>query len=80
MATSTDRNTGPTEAGLLEDLSEPCAAQEKQAQAEIASKPGQGTPRLLQANRAQVESRASDLESLLVQDHRARLSLAYDAY
>lgn len=34
-------------------------------------------PRLLQPNRLQVELRASDLESLLEQDHRARLVWGY---
>ena len=34
-------------------------------------------PRLLQPNRLQVELRASDLESLLQQDHRARLVWGY---
>ena len=36
-----------------------------------------GPPRLLQPNRLQVELRASDLESLLEQDHRARLVWGY---
>jgi hypothetical protein len=34
-------------------------------------------PRLLRPNRLQVELRASDLESLLEQDHRARLVRGY---
>lgn len=37
----------------------------------------QGAPRLLEANRLQVELRASDLESLLPEDHRARLVWGY---
>lgn len=37
----------------------------------------QGAPRLLQPNRGQIELRASDLESLLGEDHRARLVWGY---
>nr|WP_276967934.1 IS1182 family transposase [Metallibacterium scheffleri] len=37
----------------------------------------QGAPRLLEPNRLQVELRASDLESLLPEDHRARLVWGY---
>ena len=39
-----------------------------------------GSPRLLEPNRKQLELRASDLESLLGEDHRARLSRERDAY
>lgn len=38
-----------------------------------AGKRGQGAPGVLQPNRKQIELRASDLESLLGEDHRARL-------
>ena len=77
MTTPTDRNPGAAKAGLFEDLAEPSQLQVRQAQAKAASKRGQGSPRLLQPNRTQVELRASDLESLLPQDHRARLVWGY---
>lgn len=77
MTTPTDCNTGLAEAGLFEDLPEPSAVQAQQAKAKTAAKRGQGTPRLLQPNRLQIELRASDLESLLAQDHRARLVWGY---
>jgi transposase len=77
MTTPTDRNTELAESGLFEDLQEPSEAQVQRAQAKMASKRVQGTPRLLQPNRSQIELRASDLESLLAQDHRARLVWGY---
>ena len=77
MTTPTDRDTEPTKAGLFEDLPQPSQAQVQQAQAKAVNKRGQGSPRLLQANRLQVELRASDLESLLPEDHRARLVWGY---
>ena len=77
MTTPTDRDIEPTKAGLFEDLPAPSQAQVQQAQAKAANKREQGSPRLLQANRLQVELRASDLESLLSQDHRARLVWGY---
>jgi len=71
-------NEGVTRAGeLFEDLPEPSQAQVQRAQAEVACKRGQGLPRLLQPNRLQIELRASDLESLLPEDHRARLVWGY---
>lgn len=42
-----------------------------------AAKRSQGAPRIREANRSQVELRASDLESLLAEDHRARLVWGY---
>jgi transposase len=77
MTTHTDRDTGPAKAGLFEDMPEPSQAQVQRAQAEAARKRGQGSPRLLEANRLQIELRASDLESLLPEDHRARLVWGY---
>src|SRR2546426_9584969 len=77
MTTPTDRDTQPAEAGLFEDLPGPSQAQVQQAQAKAASKQRRGSPRLLQPNRLQVELRASDLESLLPEDHRARLVWGY---
>ncbi|MGH2521505.1 MAG: IS1182 family transposase [Anaerolineales bacterium] len=49
----------------------------QQAQAKAANQRGQGSPRLLEPNRLQIELRASDLESLLPEDHRARLVWGY---
>lgn len=77
MTTPTDRDTELARTGLFEDLAQPSAVQVEQAQAQAASKRGQGTPRLLQPNRFQVELRASDLDSLLPEDHRARLVWGY---
>jgi transposase len=62
---------------LFGDLPQPSQAQEQQAQAAAAAKRSQGAPRLLQPNRTQIELRASDLESLLAEDHRARLVWGY---
>ena len=75
--TPVDREGQPAESGLFEDLPEPSPAQVQQTQAQAASKRGQGAPRLLEANRSQIELRASDLESLLSEDHRARLVWGY---
>ena len=77
MTVPEDRPTQPTAVGLFQDLPEPCAAQVAQAQSKALDQRSQGTVRLLRANRAQVELRASDLESLLPADHRARLVWAY---
>ena len=79
MTTPTDDcDERPGKAGLFEDLPEPSAERVRQAQAtKEAGKRGQGSPRLLQANRWQVELRASDLESLLPEEHRARLVWGY---
>jgi transposase len=77
MTTPTDRDARPAETGLFDDLAQPSAAQVQQAQAKAASQRGQGSPRLLQPNRKQIEMRASDLESLLGEDHRARLIWGY---
>ena len=77
MTNPTDSEFQAAEAGLFEDLPMPSQAQVLQAQAKAASKRGHGAPRLLQPNRSQIELRASDLESLLAQDHRARLVWGY---
>ena len=77
MTTPTDRHAQPAEAGLFEDMPQPSEAQVQQAQAKAASKRGHGAPRLLEPNRLQVELRAEDLESLLPEDHRARLVWGY---
>jgi transposase len=63
--------------GLFEDL--PVVERQQAAaaaQARAASK-RQGAPRVLEPNRTQIELRASDLESLLPEDHRARLVWGY---
>ncbi len=62
---------------LFEDLPHPSQSQVQQAQTQAAAKRSQGVPRLLQPNRMQIELRASDLESLLAEDHRARLVWGY---
>jgi transposase len=66
-----------TSAALFEDLppvDEQAVSAARQAQAAAArAQP----PRLLQPNRKQIELRASDLESLLPEDHRARLVWGY---
>jgi transposase len=64
-------------ASLFEDLPAVDAhAAATAAQARAASK-RQGAPRVLAPNRTQIELRASDLESLLPEDHRARLVWGY---
>jgi transposase len=77
MTTPTDSDAQLAEGVLFEDLPAPSAAQVQQAQAKAASKRGHGAPRLLEPKRLQVELRASDLESLLPEDHRARLVWGY---
>jgi len=62
---------------LFEDLPEASQAQVLHAQAKAANTRSQGRPRLLEPNRLQIELRASDLESLLAEDHRARLVWGY---
>lgn len=62
---------------MFGDLPEPSAARVREARRQAASKRSQGDPRVLQPNRAQVELRTSDLESLLGEDHRARLVWGY---
>lgn len=77
MSKCTDGDAEAAKTGLFEDLAPPSQEQVQQARAKVASKRGQGSPRLLQPNRSQVELRASDLESLLAEDHRARLVWGY---
>jgi transposase len=77
MTTSNDPGETNPNAGLFDDLPEPSAEQVEQAREHAAAKRRLGAPRLLQPNRAQVELRASDLESLLGEDHRARLVWGY---
>ena len=77
MTMPTGRDGEAADSSLFDDLPAPSALQVQQAQAKEAAKRGGGTPRLLEANRLQVEMRASDLESLLAADHRARLVWGY---
>jgi transposase len=77
MTTSNEPVEADPNAGLFDDLAEPSAEQVELARAQAAAKRRLGAPRLLQPNRSQVELRASDLESLLGQDHRARLVWGY---
>jgi len=77
MTTAVHRDVEVAKAGLFEGLPEPSQAQLQQAQAKAAHKRSQGSPRVLEPNRAQIELRASDLESLLPEDHRARLVWGY---
>ena len=77
MTTAPDAGDTNSKAGLFEDLAEPSEARVQEARRQAASKRSQGDPRVLEPNRAQVELRASDLESLLGEDHRARLVWGY---
>ncbi len=71
------KHRGEAPQGLFADLP-PVDEQQAvaQAQARAAGK-REGAQRLRQPNRAQIELRASDLESLLGEDHRARLVWGY---
>jgi transposase len=62
--------------GLFADLAAPSEADHARAQAR-ANKRQSGPPRVQEPNRAQLELRATDLESLLGEDHRARLVWGY---
>lgn len=77
MDISTDHDPRAGEPGLFEDLPAPTKAHVQQAQARATAQAGQGAPRLLEPNRLQIELRASDLESLLPPEHRARLVWGY---
>jgi transposase len=77
MTIPTERDSEAAEPSLFGKLPEPSPAQVQFAQAKEVAKRGHVTPRLLEANRLQVEMRASDLESLLAADHRARLVWGY---
>ena len=70
MTMLSQRDGQPAEASLFEELPVPSPQQVQQAQAKAAAKRGTAHP-LLQPNRLQIELRASDLESLLAEDHRA---------
>jgi transposase len=76
MTTHPDADGQSTSASLFADLAGPSEADQARAQSR-ASKREQGSPRVQGPNRSQVELRASDLESLLGEDHRARLVWGY---
>ena len=77
MTTPIERDAQAEKASRFEDLAAPSQAQVQQARAKEAGRRAQGSPRLLEPNRVQVELRASNLESLLPEDHRARLVWGY---
>jgi len=77
MTNAIDANEVNPSAGLFQDLPQPSVAQLEEARGRAARKGSQGEPRLREPNRAQVELRASDLESLLDEDHRARMVWGY---
>jgi transposase/IS5 family transposase len=63
--------------GLFADLPEVSEEQAQAAAQARAAERRRGEARLLRPNRSQVELRATDLESLLGEDHRARLVWGY---
>lgn len=77
MTTPTDRDEADPRAGLFADLPALSERELERARAQAADRRHQGAPRVLEPNRAQVELRASDLESLLGEEHRARLVWGY---
>ena len=77
MSTQACNEGAPGTGELFADSPAPSQAQLRQAQTQAAAKRSQGAPRLLEPNRTQIELRASDLESLLGEDHRARLVWGY---
>jgi transposase len=79
MSVQPDTDHQSAEPSLFADLPAPSAEQVAQAQAKELTKRGSGLVRLLKPDRLQVELRASDLESLLPEDHRARLVWGYVA-
>lgn len=77
MSKQGDDSEDKMSASLLEGVAQPSRAQMRQARLVGRSQRSQGAPRVLEPNRAQIELRASDLESLLAEDHRARLVWSY---
>ena len=76
MTTQAADDTQTSDRGLFEDLASPSEAELQRSQAR-ASERSQGSPRVLEPDRRQVELRACDLESLLSEEHRARLVWGY---
>ena len=77
MNSPIEPDTEARKASLFEGLAPPSHAPVEQARTQETRRRAQGSPRLLEPNRLQVELRASDLESLLSEDHRARLVWGY---
>lgn len=77
MSKPTEPDEMKANASVFEDLAQPSELQVRQALEQAASKRSRGAARLLEPNRRQVELRASDLESLLPEEHRARLVWCY---
>ena len=71
------RHPNEVAGGLFEDMPAVQPHQALAAQQARRAAQCQGEPRLLRPNRRQVELRASDLESLLGEDHLARLVWGY---
>lgn len=77
MTTSSQVNVPTSRQNLLEGVADGGQEQALWVQSTKLARQTQGLPRLQQPNRAQVELRAQDLESLLAEDHRARLVWGY---
>lgn len=77
MAMSKAQHQGEAPVSLFEDLPAVDARQEQAARQARSAAKRQGAARLLQPNRRQIELRASDLESLVGEDHLARLVWGY---
>ena len=71
------QHQGEAPVSLFEDLPAVDARQEQEARQARSAAERQGAARLLQPNRRQIELRASDLESLVGEDHLARLVWGY---
>lgn len=76
-ATEGDEGMEASEPRLFEDLAEPSEAALQERRVAQAARQQAQPPRLREPNRRQIEMRASDLESLLGQEHRARLVWGY---
>jgi transposase len=77
MGVPNEGEVGMEGEGLFPELPTPSAEQQERAEASERAKRELGSPRIRQPNRSQIELRASDLESLLPEDHRARLVWGY---
>ena len=77
MSVPSDTPEQSPKSTLFDDLPEASPEQVRQAQAKELAKRSSGAARLLEPNRLQIELRASDLDSLLPADHRARLVWGY---
>lgn len=77
MSAMTPPDVPTPEPGLFDDLPAPSRAEEEQARAKAGVISAGCAPRVQEPNRRQIELRASDLESLLPAEHRARLVWGY---